>query len=88
LVLDEFFAFQSTPPRGGRLLVVVAAAASTAVSIHAPARGATGTVYLLVPQGFNIAISRIPNSFWPFDYLGRYIRRTTWIYPFVFMVYK
>jgi hypothetical protein len=40
----EYWMFQSTPPRGGRLVVVVVQSVLLAVSIHAPAWGATRIV--------------------------------------------
>ena len=44
VVWPRDFEFQSTRPRGARRVAVLARVATSAVSIHAPARGATLTV--------------------------------------------
>ena len=47
--------FQSTPPRGGRRVKLMASHRAHAVSIHAPARGATPVITTGAPSksGFN-----------------------------------
>ena len=47
--------FQSTPPRGGRPVILLSMTLVIAVSIHAPAWGATHTLQIgsIAPPSFN-----------------------------------